>query len=408
MVGRDGVTCTVCHQIRSDGLGTSASFTGGYAIGDDRRIYGPHAAPFAMPMQQQVGYAPTASTHVTESGLCGSCHTVVTRALDAAGAATGPAFLEQGPFVEWSVSDFAKAGGQSCQSCHVPTTDEDGAAIATVIATRPPNRLTPRSPIGRHTFVGANAMMLRVLAAERAWAGYGPPASELLAQAARAEASLRSAAHLSVSNVARDGGALAFRVRVENLTGHKLPTAYPSRRMWLHVKVVDDKGAVAFESGGHRGGRIVDGRGEVLDRLGTSFPHRTRIAADGEVQVWETLTVDAQGKIGRALLDATSVAKDNRLLPRGFDAADTRAALARPVGVENDADFGATDDVDVRVATAPPKGRIEVALLYQTIRPAELELLAEHPGPAALRFLDMIGSNAMEPLVIATTTADIP
>lgn len=408
MVGRDGVTCTVCHQIRSDGLGTPASFTGGFVIGDDRRIYGPHEGPLAMPMQQQVGYTPTASAHVTESGLCGSCHTVVTHALDQTGAASGPAFLEQGPFVEWSVSDFAKAGGQSCQSCHVPTTDDDGEAIATVISTRPPNRLTPRSPIGRHTFVGANAMMLRVLAAERTWAGYAPAASELLAQATRAEASLRSAARVSLTAVSRDGGALAFRVHVENLTGHKLPTAYPSRRMWLNVKVVDDTGAVTFESGAHRGGRIIDASGNVLDRLGTVFAHRTTIASAGEVQVWETLPVDAQGTVGRALLDATGVAKDNRLLPRGFDAADPRAALARPVGVENDTDFGATDDVEVRVASAPTKGRIEVALLYQSIRPAELELLAEHPGPAALRFLDMIGSNAMEPLLITRTAADIP
>lgn len=406
-VGRDGVTCTVCHQIKSDGLGSPQSFTGGYVIGDDRRIFGPHEAPFAMPMQQRVGYVPTAATHMTESGLCGSCHTVETHALDATGAPNGPAFLEQGPFVEWSVSAFAKADGQSCQSCHVPTTDDDGQAISTLLSTRPANRLAPRSPFGRHLLVGANAFMLRVLASQRAWAGYAPPAEELLAQADRAEASLRTAARVSVVGMSRDGAALVARVRVENLTGHKLPTAYPSRRMWLHVKIVDETGTIVFESGGHRGGRIVDAGGRVLDRIATMFQHRRAVTAPSEVQVWEAVPVDAKGAVGRTLLDASAFVKDNRLLPRGFDAADPRAALARPVGVDGDADFGSTDDVEVRVAGAPARGRVEIALLYQTIRPAELELLAEHPGPAALRFLDMVGAAEMKPIVMARTSMEV-
>ena len=38
-------------------------------------------------------------------------------------------------------------------------------------------------------------------------------------------------------------------VLVENLGGHKLPTAYPSRRSWLHLIVRDSDGRVMFESG---------------------------------------------------------------------------------------------------------------------------------------------------------------
>lgn len=31
--------------------------------------------------------------------------------------------------------------------------------------------------------------------------------------------------------------------------GHKLPTAYPSRRVWLHVSIRDAANALVFESG---------------------------------------------------------------------------------------------------------------------------------------------------------------
>lgn len=408
-VGRDGVTCSMCHQITATNLGTPASFTGGYVIGDSRAIFGPHENPFTMPMQQRVGYTPTASAHVRESGLCGSCHTVVTRSLDAQGAPTGPELLEQGPFVEWSVSSFAKAGGQSCQGCHMPTVDDDGAEISAVLATRPANRLSPRSPFGRHLFAGANAFMLRVLAREKAWAGFDAPAELLLEQADRAEASLRAAAKITVASATREGAGLAVRVRVENLTGHKLPTAYPSRRMWLHVRVVGEDGAVAFESGGHRGGRIVDAAGAILDGKLALHPHRGVIASPSEVQIWEAVPGDAKGKVAGNLLDATGYLKDDRILPAGFDASDARALLARPVGVDGDADFvPASDELLVRVASAPAKGRVEIELLYQTTRPSELEHLAEAPGPATLRFLDMIGPDAMTPAVLAKVIAPLP
>ncbi len=42
---------------------------------------------------------------------------------------------------------------------------------------------------------------------------------------------------------------LHIDVLVENLTGHKLPTAYPSRRVWLHVAIHDRNGLTVFESG---------------------------------------------------------------------------------------------------------------------------------------------------------------
>ena len=94
---------------------------------------------------------------------------------------------------------------------------------------------------------------------------------------------------------------------------------------------------------------------------------------------------------------------------RGGISAAARATLALPVGTAQDGDFvPGGDTVLYRVPRAPAGSVVEVRLLYQTIRPSELEHLAEQPGPAALRFLDMIGPNAMAPLVVATARATVP
>lgn len=409
-LGRDGVTCSLCHQIKPDTLGTKASFTGGYQIGADRRIFGPHAAPLTTPMVNRLGYTPTQSEHMLDSGLCGSCHTVITRALDRkTGAVSGPEVLEQGPYVEWSVSSFAKPGGRSCQSCHMPTVDEDGDLLQSVLSTRPPNGLSKRSPFARHELAGANGFMLRLLAREQAWAGFDAPVALLLAQAERADQNLRSAARLSIVGATRESTTLVVRVRVENLTGHKLPTAYPSRRMWLHVRATSTSGSVFFESGRHDAGRIVDGSGKVIDTAASVPHHLSTIREPSDVQIWQAVPANAAGGVAETLLEATGYVLDDRILPAGFDFADARGTLAHPVSVDGDTDFApGSDEVTLRIPDAPSGGSLEVELLYQTIRPAELESLARAPGPAALRFLDMVGPEAMAPTTMATARQVLP
>src|SRR5581483_3034234 len=94
-LARDGVTCSLCHQIGAKGLGTDASFDARFEIGTSRVIYGPHASPLALPMQTFVNYTPAQGLHIGDSGLCGSCHTVITGQ-----------FVEQGAYLEWANSDF--------------------------------------------------------------------------------------------------------------------------------------------------------------------------------------------------------------------------------------------------------------------------------------------------------------
>ncbi|MEZ4447282.1 MAG: hypothetical protein R3B72_49845 [Polyangiaceae bacterium] len=62
-LGRDGVTCSLCHQIADSGLGTTASYTGGFDVGYSRKIFGPHLGPDTEPMQFFVSYEPTYAEH---------------------------------------------------------------------------------------------------------------------------------------------------------------------------------------------------------------------------------------------------------------------------------------------------------------------------------------------------------
>lgn len=135
-VGLEGVSCTTCHQIIGENLGTHQSFTGGFEISSEGLIFGPHADPFPMPMLHHTGFTPAEGPHILESSLCGTCHTVITPTLDERGRIRGE-FLEQAPYLEWLASSLP-AEGRSCQSCHLPVLrDPSGRPAPQFIAHTP-------------------------------------------------------------------------------------------------------------------------------------------------------------------------------------------------------------------------------------------------------------------------------
>jgi hypothetical protein len=404
-LGREGVTCSLCHQIAAKGLGTQATFDGHFEVGEMRLIYGPHANPLTMPMQMFVNYTPVQATHISDSGLCGSCHTVITPALDAQGKPTGAQFVEQGAYLEWANSDFLVGPrAASCQSCHMPAKDDGGNPIMAVLSLKP-SGLMPRSPIGRHLLIGGNAQMLSVMADNTAWTGAQASPTDLLGAAARAQDSLRRAVKLSLDRAARTNGTLVLDVTVENQCGHKFPTGYPSRRAWLHVRVSDGD-RVVFESGGWDAyGRVVARSGAVIDARDTVRPHLDVIDSDATAQIWELVPGSSDG-VARSLLSATRALKDDRLLPSGWSKTGLWSNLTAPVGVDGDDDFGARDTVTYRVANAPARAHVVIELLFQSVRPSELQTLAEQPTPASRSFLDMIAKRSA-PFAIATITQDL-
>jgi hypothetical protein len=314
-------------------------------------------------------------------------------------------FLEQAPFLEWKNSTFSP--GAPCGTCHMPTKNDAMVDISSPIA-KWPEGLAARKPFGKHRFMGGNAYMLRMISENLAFTGSDIAPSELLDAADAAEEHLSSGVILSIASAAMEGDALAADVLLENHAGHKFPTGYPGRRVWIHVRAEGASGEVIFESGGFDAeGSLVDRSGKRLDDIAQVMPHRDVIQAENEVQVYEAVGKTEKGSPTHLPLESVGYAKDNRILPIGWSSADPLINWIQSVGVSGDATFGAGSD---RVTYRIPKGssvkHLAVRLLYQTVRPVELQAIAKVPHPASVRFSQMAKNRAPVPTVIAEATRD--
>jgi hypothetical protein len=221
----------------------------------------------------------------------------------------------------------------------------------------------------RHSFPGANFLLVDLLDAHRDELGTTATSPELTAAAAESRAYLSSqAARISVSAPSVAAGKLAFAVTVQNLSGHKLPTAFPSRRAWLHVTVADAAGKLLFESG------LLNPDGSIAGNLNdadpTRFsPHYATITAPDQVQIYEPILGDAAGHVTTALLSATQYLKDNRILPSGFDKAAAPPEIAVHGEAAADPAFtagSATTRYEIPVS-APGPLHVTAELVYQPI-----------------------------------------
>jgi hypothetical protein len=228
----------------------------------------------------------------------------------------------------------------------------------------------PREGAARHDFRGGNFFMPRLLDAHRAELAVAATPAELQAASERAVAHLQGGGiGVRIEDVRREAGRLAAIVAVENHAGHKMPTAYPSRRAWLHVVVRDAQGTVVFESG--RLGQDGAIAGNDGDRDATRYePHYATITSPDEVQVYESVMVDAAGRVTTGLLTGVRYVKDNRLLPAGFDKGRAPADVAVHGAASSDADFlGGSDRVryEVNVGDRPGPFAVDAELVYQPI-----------------------------------------
>ena len=398
-LAQDGVSCTLCHQITPANLGTPASFTGGFVIdtaapAETRPLFGPFAPDAALRrlMHSATGFQQAQGLHVRESELCATCHTLYTTARGPAGEPIGH-FPEQVPFQEWQHSRYA--GTASCQSCHMPAI-AGAAPIASVLG-------QPREGTRLHSFVGGNFFVLRMLDRFRGDLGVEATPAELArASAATIQHLGDAAARLTIGRAVIAGGRLDVDVSIENLSGHKLPTAYPSRRVWIRLIVRDAAGRVLFSSGAVQPSGAI--AGNANDENAAAFePHYRQITQPHEVQIYEPILADSSGRITTGLIQAIRYAKDNRILPHGFDKGTAHADVAVHGTARDDADFTGGGDrvqylVDVRGASGPLT--VEADLLYQPIGFRWAENLRGYNAAEPSRFVKYY--DAMAPDSAAT------
>ena len=405
----DSISCTVCHQISSERLGTRESFNGEFVMkptppDGTRVIFGPYQIDAGRKtiMRSVTGFVQAQGAHIQQSELCATCHTLYTQAFSPTGQVIG-SLPEQMNFQEWQHSDYSKTqSAQSCQSCHMPEV-KGATRIASVLG-------DSRDGLNRHLFVGGNAFMVRMLNRYRADLGVVATSSELEATAKATVRQLQEdTATLSIARSELAGTMLNVDVSVRNLTGHKFPTGYPARRTWLHFTVRDGDGRTVFESGAVNDRGLIAGNDNDADA--TKYePHYDRITSADQVQIYEPVMGDPNDVPTTGLLTATHYLKDNRLLPRGFDKATADKDIGVYGAAMQDSDFAGGGDVVHYAVPVPARAGpfvVSVELLYQPIGFRWAHNLEKYDAPEPKRFLNYFNEMSSSSSVVvakASTT----
>ena len=404
----DGVSCSVCHQITSATLGTPASYNGGFEIGEPTQSgVHPEFGPFDVTggrmrimRSSSGGFEPNAGDQIRSAELCATCHTLITKARGSDGGVIGE-FPEQMPYQEWRHSDYASQ--RTCQSCHMPEVSEE-AEISRVLP-------VPRRGMHRHEFVAANFFLQQLLARHAIQLVVTAPPQELSQAADRTIDYLRSqASKVSIDSLAVTSARLGATITVVNLGGHKLPTAFPSRRAWLHFVVRDRDGRTVFESGALNPDGSIQGNDNDIDPARFE-PHYREISKPDQVQIYEDILGDANGHVTTGILSALRYLKDNRLLPAGFDKMSAGPDIAVLGEAAADEGFrGGQHQIRyaVDLAGSPGPYRVEVQLLYQPVGyrwANNLKSYSAAPEPA--RFTEYYESAGAQSAVVLTSASRI-
>ena len=396
--GLDGVNCVSCHMQGPDSVGQF--FSGDLRYNRDKTVWGPYQNPFQGPMSSFVKFDVEYGPHIEKSELCASCHTLITQTVDLSGSYTGGEFVEQATYHEWKNSIFSQTGVE-CGSCHMPRTDQNVIIAANYAF------LAPRRPYGYHDLVGGNTFMLDLMKLFKNQLDIRATASQLDTTRAKSLNLLQNhTALIDVAQKAVQGDTSVFEIRIQNLTGHRFPSGFPSRRAFLQVIVESGNGDTVFTSG-------LWNSDFELTNLSTPFePHYNVIYRPDQVQVYELVMGDVNGNVTTVLERADIALKDNRLVPEGFSKSHLSYDTTKIAGgADADADFNfengqegsGTDQLDLKIPTQAISNGfvVNVRLYYQTIPPEWLSELSAFSTADIDTFLSMYDQVNNTPILVA-------
>jgi hypothetical protein len=381
-LARDGISCTICHRIVPDQAPPGVnplqhflanSITGLFPVTGPTTIFGPFQDNAISPlaMKNGLGMTPTNSTYLPSSRMCGTCHTIDLPVADSGKLALHS--IEQGTYLEWLNSGYQTEFGtpgplaKNCQSCHMPGTfhneskgipeidlkqkvaiiEDQTYPVSDNLA--PPDQINVRvrNNYSRHTFLGLNVFLLNifnqfddVLGIRKTdyMSGSTTVVQETIdnftqqAQQETARLDVSATAGL-VQNLVPQ--VITAKVKVTNLVGHRFPSGVGFRRVFLEVAVVQTdagKQNVLWVSGATNSlGLILGSDGQPLpseffadykDSSGNTKqafqPHYQVITSPDQVQIYEELVQNANGRFTTSFIRRDDTVKDNRLMPFGW------------------------------------------------------------------------------------------
>lgn len=359
-----------------------------------------------------------------------------------------PHSIEQATFLEWQNSSFASDSKQfkSCQDCHMPgdfhsldgeiAIDQLTSQIASIQDSSYPEAehdlpskdvdIPYRNDYRRHELVGLNVFLLEMFDQFDALLGVAitdPMTFAATGNQLAIENMVRQAQddtiELDVEVVSAENGKLTADVTVANLVGHRFPSGVAFRRTWIEFLVLDgSKGGEVIWGSGRTNtvGLIVDEHnkplvteffGDDTNRIDPPNPQwqphyhgiptgdlaseNPPVTSESEVQIYEEVTLNAKGEVTFSFIHRDKHVKDNRLLPRGWQASrNFPSGVLRefmestdPVAVGGDPDYDSVPDfkgVDhVRyIVTLPPETdltdlSVQVTMYYQAFQPFWLQ-----------------------------------
>ena len=280
--------------------------------------------------------------------------------------------------------------------------DEQGSWLDTYhrFAAHYPGIIPPR-PYGQHEMVGANSFMLKLMKSNIDSLGLTADSANFDSVIARTNRMLQQqSAEVTLTRGIRTLDSVQFRVRIDNLAGHKFPTGYPSRRTFIELVVKDINQDTIFASG------LMGSNYELIGQDVPYEPHYEKITTPDQVQIYELVMGDVNGDVTTTLRRAATPLKDNRILPRGFTMIHPSYDTVRVVGAATqDPAYSTPGGYSTTLYEFPINGYTDSLLVtarlwYQTVRPGWLDETFANNSADIDQFRDMYNASDKTPVLI--------